>query len=475
MNKMRILFAAAEAAPWVKIGGLGDVAGALPRALNALENVEVRLILPRHAVLDGLDALPLAFFRLPYRGTFQEVQILETRQSGLILYLIDGAPIRNSGPVYSSDERADAEKYVFFSLALLEFAHLDEWTPHILHLNDWHTALAAYALRTRRDRKESSLKSVLTIHNLPFSGPPIDDLLDAYGIPRLETSLPEWAQQRPMPLGLWAADALVTVSPTYAREILTPEYGNGLETFLLSRLGVLRGILNGLDTESFDPSRDPALVEPFSIETLSRRRVNKRYLLEELGLSTDESIPLLAMVSRIDYQKGIDLAIEALRLSAALPWQAVFQGVGDRRLEAELQNLEREFPQRVRALLRFDAALARRIYAAADLFLMPSRYEPCGIAQMIAMRYGALPLARATGGLKDTIEDGQSGFLFEGADPQAFRGALERALSVYALPEKWEQMQRYAMSRDFSWSRSAREYLEVYTNLLREHVPRPIA
>ncbi|MFN3741131.1 MAG: glycogen synthase [Anaerolineales bacterium] len=475
MNKMRILFAAAEAAPWVKIGGLGDVAGALPRALNALENVEVRLILPRHAVLDGLDALPLVSFRLPYRGTFQEVQILERRQSGLVLYLIDGAPIRSSGPVYSGNERADAEKYVFFSLALLEFAHLDEWAPQILHLNDWHTALAAYALQARRKRGESSLRSVLTIHNLPFLGPQIGEFMDAYELPRLSMDLPLWAHERPLPLGLWAADTLVTVSPTYAREILTPEYGNGLESFLLSRLGVLRGILNGLDTESFDPSRDPALVEPFSAETLSRRRKNKRHLLEELALAPDEHLPLLVMVSRIDYQKGVDLAAEALRLSRHLPWQAVFQGVGDARLEAELQSLEREFPDRVRVLLRFDSALARRLYAAADLFLMPSRYEPCGIAQMIAMRYGALPLARATGGLKDTIEDGQSGFLFEEADPQALQDALERALSVYAFPEKWEGMQRYAMSRDFSWSRSAREYLEVYTNLLREHVLRPIA
>nr|BAL56930.1 starch synthase [uncultured Chloroflexota bacterium] len=472
MNQLRVLFAAAEATPWVKIGGLADVAGGLPRALNASGNAEVRLVLPRHAVLERVEALPLLSFALPYRGSLQEVQVLETRRAGLVLYLIDGAPIRASGPVYSGNEPADAEKYVFFSLALLEFAHLDEWTPQILHLNDWHTALAAYGLRERRIRGESSLKSVLTIHNLPFLGPPIGAWMDAYGLPRLPVDLPPWARERPLPLGLWAADALVTVSPTYAREILTPEYGSGLETFLLSRLNILHGILNGLDTESFDPSRDAALFEPFSLETLSRRRENKPRLLAELGLSVEERLPLLGMVSRIDYQKGVDLVIETLRLSHHLPWQAVFLGIGDARLEAELQQFEREFPDRVRALLRFDATLARRLYAALDLFLMPSRYEPCGIAQMIAMRYGALPLARATGGLKDTIEDGRSGFLFEEANPQAFQRALERALAAYADTEKWEAMQRYAMSRDFSWSRSAQAYLEVYTTLLREHVPR---
>ncbi|MEJ5240840.1 MAG: glycogen synthase [Anaerolineales bacterium] len=471
MSPIRVLFAAAEAAPWVKIGGLGDVAGALPRALNELEDVEVRLILPRHAVLENLNALPLTSFNLRYRDTFQEVQVLETRHSNLVLYLIDGDPIRAAGPVYSRDPRLDAEKYVFFSLAILEFAHLEEWSPHILHLNDWHTALAALGVYFYRETKGSNLRTLLTIHNLPFSGPEIGELLEAYHFPQPSTNLPEWAQQRPLPLGLWAADTLVTVSPTYAREILTPEHGCGLETFLLSRLNDLHGILNGLDTETFDPAHDTALAAPFSPETLEQRVENKRHLLQELGLAFEPETPLLSMVSRIDFQKGIDLVIEALRQSANLPWQAVFLGTGDLQLEAELQRLEQEFPQRVRVLLRFDAALARRIYAGGDLFLMPSRYEPCGIAQMIAMRYGNLPLARATGGLKDTIEDGRSGFLFYEADPQELKQALERALAVYSRPE-WKAMQRYAMSRDFSWSHAAQEYLNLYNALLREHPPR---
>lgn len=470
MSSIRVLFAAAEAAPWVKIGGLGDVAGALPKALNALENVEARLILPRHAVLENLNALPLTSFTLPYGDTFQEVQVLETRSSDLVLYLIDGAPIRASGPVYSSNPRLDAEKYVFFSLALLEFAHLEEWPPHILHLNDWHTALAAFGARFYRQTRGSSLRTLLTIHNLPFSGPEIGDLLEAYHLPQPSTNLPHWAQQRPLPLGLWAADTLATVSPTYALEILTPEHGSGLESFLLSRLNDLHGILNGLDTEAFDPAKDTALIAPFSIETLDQRVENKRHLLRELGLAFEPQTPLLSMVSRIDYQKGIDLVIEALRQSASLPWQAVFLGTGDIHLETELQRLEQEFPQRVRVALRFDSNLARRIYAGGDLFLMPSRYEPCGIAQMIAMRYGNLPLARATGGLKDTIEDGRSGFLFYEASPQGLKQTLERALALYLRPE-WEAMQRYAMSRDFSWSRAAQEYSNLYTALVRQQIP----
>jgi starch synthase len=470
MATLRVLFAAAEAAPWVKVGGLGDVAGALPKALNALENVEVRLILPRHAALEKLDALPLFSFYLPYQEDAYEVQIFETRQAGLTLYLVDGAPVRASGPVYSSDARLDAGKYVFFSLAVLEFAlRWEEWTPDVLHLNDWHTALAALAARLRRERGEARLRTVLTIHNLPFIGPAIGELLAAYHVSVPATRLPSWAEQHPLPLGLWAADVLVAVSPSYAREILTPEYGGGLEDFLRSRMGDLHGILNGLDTEAFNPATDAALAAPFSLETLSHRLENKRALLAELGLKFDPEVPLLGMVSRMDYQKGVDLAVEALRWSRELPWQAVFLGVGDGRLEAELRKMEQEFPDRVRALLRFDGALARRVYAASDLFLMPSRYEPCGLAQMIAMRYGALPLARATGGLKDTIEDGRSGFLFQEAEPLALKQALERAFALYGRPE-WETMQRYAMSRDFSWSRSAQEYLHLYTRLVRQHV-----
>lgn len=468
MSALRVLFAAAEAAPWVKVGGLGDVAGALPRALQAFPNVEVRLVLPRHQALHDLPALPLLSFPLPLRQGALTVEVFEFQTPGLTVYLIDGEPIRASGPVYTADAQADAEKYAFFSMALLELALQDSWAPQILHLNDWHTALAAYGLQAKRaSGKVDRLRSLLTVHNLPFMGPDVSALLSAYALPRFRTRLPTWAEVRPLPLGLWAADALATVSPTYAQEILTPEHGCGLEDFLLSRRAELHGILNGLDTEAYNPATDSSLVAPFSAERLEPRLENKRHLLQELGLAFDPQVPLVGMVSRVDRQKGIDLAMEALELSLAHDWQAVFLGVGNVELEAALREFERRFPQRVRTRLQFDAALARRLYAASDIFLMPSRYEPCGLAQMIAMRYGALPVAHATGGLKDTIEDAQSGFLFHELSAQACAQALERAFQAYARPAEWQRMQRYAMQRDFSWSRSAQEYLRLYEFLVK--------
>ncbi len=478
---INVLFLAAEAAPFVKIGGLADVAGSLPLALRSLSQkngapLDVRLVLPLHRVIrDKISGLRrVAEFSVFGHGRDIPAQVFETSLDGMPVYFIDGEPISAAESVYTADPAADRDKFVFFSLAALELPRHLGWRIDLLHVNDWHTALAPYALRTRWPRQVSAHpRSVLTIHNLAYMGGDGADVLSAYGLPPLDNAaLPGWALTQPLPLGLWAAEAVIPVSPTYAGEILTPEFGYGLETFLSSRADSITGILNGIDLAAWNPATDEALAANFNAEDLSARSENKLALQKKLGLKEDIGIPLLAMVGRIDQQKGVDIALEALPRLGEQPWQFVLLGTGDPHIERAAADLQAAYPDRSRAILRFDAPLSHLIYAGADLFLMPSRFEPCGLAQMIAMRYGCIPVVRATGGLVDTVRQGQTGFLFEGAEAESMANALESALSVYHTnPEKWQRLQRNGMKKDFSWARSARRYAQVYRSLVSGDEP----
>jgi starch synthase len=308
---------------------------------------------------------------------------------------------------------------------------------------------------------------MLTVHNLPYMGGEGDDVLTAYDLePIKDEAVPAWARNQPLALGLYAADAIVPVSPTYAREILTPEYGCGLEDYLRSRGGSITGILNGLDIVSWDPSVDKSLAATFTVDDLSGRNANKHALQKQLDLPIEPRVPLLAMLGRVDPQKGVDIALAALSLIADQPWQFVLLGTGNETLEEAARNLQTVFPDRIRVVTRFDPVLGRNIYAGADLLLMPSRYEPCGLAQMIAMRYGCIPVVRTTGGLKDSVQEGKTGFLFTKPTPEALAEALTRALAVYASAGKWRRYQRNDMKEDFSWTRSARQYAVLYRSLL---------
>ena len=473
---LNILFLAAEAEPFIKIGGLADVAGSLPLALRSLPyqatrgvSLDVRLVLPLHRAIRAESATlrTVAEFSVFRRGGNIPAQVFETSLAGMPVYFINGEPISAAASVYSPDPALDREKFTFFSLAALEMARRMDWQPDILHANDWHTALAVFALRSRRnDPVLAHLRSVLTLHNLPYTGGDGADVLTAYGLtPLNDASLPQRARTQPLPLGLWSADAIVPVSPTYAREILTPEFGCGLETFLRSRSDSITGILNGLDTASWNPETDKSLTVTFTADDLSGRAANKAALQKQLGLKEDPRAPLLAMIGRIDQQKGVDITFEVLRQMMDRYWQFVILGSGDPNLENAARTLQAEYPDRVRAAIRFDAPLGRLIYAGADMFLMPSRYEPCGLAQLIAMRYGCVPVVHATGGLKDTVQQGRTGFMFQEADPGSMNEALRRALSVYSSPEKWEHFQRSGMQQDYSWPRSARQYATIYRSL----------
>ena len=471
---INILFVAAEAEPFVKVGGLGDVAGTLPRALRALtpeatsdSKLDVRLVLPLHSVIRQDSLRPVGIYSIPRSESEVQVEAFEGILDGMPVYFINGEPIRASGSVYSSNNKLDAEKYTFFSLAALELPRQINWTPNIVHVNDWHTALAAYGNLVRRwEDKKNRTVSVVTIHNLPFMGPNVKEILESYGLPLANTDLPDWARVMPMPLGLWASDAIVAVSPTYAEEILHPEFGCGLQDFLKNRSETLFGILNGLDTTSFDPQTDSALAANFNAETLSVRLPNKSALQERVGLPVVSDVPLLGMVSRMDQAKGIDIALKGLKMLGKQNWQLVVLGAGDAKLEAAAKKLQEEMPDRVRVETRYDAKLARQIYGGADMFLMPSRYEPCGISQMIAMRYGCVPLVRAVGGLHDTVTDSETGFVFVDAKVRSFNNAVRRALNLYPYHSRWLNLQKAGMALDFSWHNSAKKYFELYKKLM---------
>ena len=469
---LNILFLAAEADPFIKVGGLGDVAGSLPQYLRGLPPevtngtvVDIRLVLPMHPIIkaESYGLRPLSIFPLSLKTGDIPVQVFETTLNGLPVYFLNGEPIASSGSVYSSDASLDGGKYSFFSLAALELTRQLDWRPTIVHANDWHTALACYALLIKRWEGEfPGVSSILTLHNLPYMGPDISANLDEYNLIQVQTGLPEWANNKPLPLGLWAADAIVAVSPTYAREVLTPEYGCGLQDYLNARKESLNGILNGIDVDTFNPTSDPAIGANFGIPTLEKRSLNKSALQVRMGLPNDLEAPLVGIISRMDPQKGIDLIPKALRKLKDLKWQAVILGTGDPKLEEAIRLLQAEYPERVRAEFKYDPGLARQIYAGSDIFLMPSRYEPCGLSQMIAMRYGCVPIVSAVGGLKDTIYHNETGFIIDKPTAGRLATAIKKAFKAFSDHSRWETIQKAGMSQDFSWAVSAKQYFQLY-------------
>ncbi len=484
MKSLKVLFLAAEADPLIKVGGLGDVSGSLPRALKELPEtksfgyqVDARLVLPFHSAIRKKLPNPLFLFEFDIQAKEAPLKasVYFSLVNNLPVYLIDGDPIGGDSPVYSPDAAADSEKYFFFSKAILPFLKKLGWKPDIIHANDWHTALAVNQLRIERETDSfyKHSKSIITIHNLPFMGSGTELAFDKYGfLPSRYSMVPWWGKKFPLVLGIQTADRITTVSKTYAEEILTPEFGCGLEKLIKVRKKVVSGIVNGLDEAAWNPADDTKIPANFDRHHLSKRYANKKALLEEFQLDSTKDYPLLVLVSRMDQQKGVDLAVEGLELVADRGWQAILLGTGNPQLEEACMNLEKKFPDKIRAAIRFDTALSRRMYAGGDVLLMPSRYEPCGLAQMMAMRYGCIPLARATGGLKDTIIDVVNypeigtGFLFAEATAGAFAACVNQALDHYGHKDAWKAMQGRGMAQDFSWEKSALEYLRLYLDMI---------
>jgi starch synthase len=498
---LRILYLCSEADPLVKVGGLGDVGGSLPPALRALKSyrspngtelpvdIDIRIVIPFHGAINRELYKPqrVATFTVQHKTGPIQADAYQIEINQVTVYLISGGPIEPQVPIYSNDWGFDAHKYIFFSLAALELARQIDFQPHIVHANDWHTSAAIYWLKLYRDRDNFFRKTttLLSIHNLPFMGFEGSLAMDGFYLPPAPAGIfPNWARHLPLPLGLYSADFINTVSPTYGKEILTQAFGAGLEGFLRTRSASITGILNGIDPDRWDPATDQNLASPFSANRLQKRLANKTALLKEVGFIEqgkkqyrDQAI-LFGMVTRMDFQKGVDLvvdALEQLNRGDDHKWRAIILGTGLAELEDSVRLLQDHFPNQVRAVIKFDAPLSHRIYAGADALLMPSRYEPCGLAQMIAMRYGCIPIARATGGLADTIIDTDTsntgtGFLFSETSSKALLDVLLRTLSIYQNPVLWQELQKRGMPQDFSWQRSALAYLQLYEKLITTRI-----
>ncbi|MCX8061036.1 MAG: glycogen synthase [Anaerolineales bacterium] len=475
---MKVFYLAAEAEPYVKVGGLGDVAGSLPHALQEITSgteFEIRVAIPFHGAIQQNPPLLkfLTSLQIPHYPQPLQAQVYELEQACVKTYFVSGNLFTLDAPVYSTDTSFDGLKFTFFSLACLEFLQAIDWRPDVVHANDWHTAPALYAMLIQRDDFFRQTARVITIHNLPYLGHGAAEALMEFGLPpAVNSPLPVWAQQLPLPLGIYAADRIIAVSPTYAQEIQTTDFGAGLEEYLSSRREDIIGILNGLDLKVWDPSADKNIAYTYDLQKLHRKEYNKTHLYKELGWKSGLDSPLIGMVTRLDYQKGVDIALTTLRNVTELPWKAVILGTGNPALEQAVYQLQLEMPDRLRAVLRFDPVLSHRVYAAADILLIPSRYEPCGLAQMIAMRYGTIPIGRATGGLRDTILDNgnpytSTGFLFGRPQSEELDATLRRAIQLFSNRRAWRAMQRNGMTQDFSWARSAREYLNVYQQVVK--------
>jgi starch synthase len=468
---VRVLFLSAEATPFVKVGGLADVAGSLPSALIKLGH-DVRLAMPGYGALDwaGLAPREVARFDLPYSWGPQTAEIWETRHDSVPVFLVTGPPIPRHSGIYGGGIQEDAPKFIFFSLAALFSTQVLGWKPDVVHANDWHTGAAVWWVATagRVNDYFRPVGTVFSIHNLLYRGEGSGRYLADYGVPVTEAArvLPDGFRDSPLALALISANLLSTVSPTYAREILTPFYGEGLDGILRARQDRLVGIVNGLDMDVWNPAVDSTIAARFDSDTLEKRVANKAALQAEAGIAAEPRAPLLAVVSRLDTQKGFGIATAPIRRWLSGGGQFALLGTGQPALQHEFAMIERDNPGRASVRLRFDPGYARRIYAGADMILIPSRYEPCGLTQMIAMRYGAVPVARRTGGLSDTVTDvgdpGGTGFMFDDFNSGALADALERAVRVYAQPQRWAEIQQRGMRRDFSWGPSARRYVEVY-------------
>jgi len=463
---MRILFVTPECAPLTKTGGLGDVSAALPDALRAL-GLDVRQLLPGYNdVLSG-TAGAAEIARLQVLGF--DLRLLEAGSFLVVdcptLYRRDGGPYQDrSGADWADNALRFAVLSKLASLLASEASPL-AWRPDCLHCNDWPAALAAAYLAFDGG---ASAASVVTVHNLAFQGNFDAALLGRLGLPPQSFSvegLEFHGRLSFLKAGLAYADAITTVSPSYAREIQGEALGCGLDGLLRQRREALTGILNGIDTEIWNPATDALITAPYDAARLEGKALNKQALQFRLRLKVDPQVPLIGVVSRLTHQKGSDLVADAMDELVKIPAQFAVLGTGEARTEAALRAAAERYPGRVGVTIGFDEGLAHAIEAGSDIFLMPSRYEPCGLNQMYSQRYGTPPVAHATGGLIDTIEDGKTGFLFARPEADALCAAVRRAVDSRRDPGGWRDMQRRAMRRDFSWSAAARQYAALYSRL----------
>ena len=455
---MRILFVAAEASPLAKVGGMGDVVGALPKVLRAMGH-DVRVFMPYYGFLpDKLDipSEPI------WWGTamYQKFAVYETRlpKSDVPLYLFGHPSFMPRRVYYGEDEEW---RFTLFANGAAEFTW-NYWKPNVIHCHDWHTAMIPVWMNETPD-----VKTIFTIHNLAYQGP------WRWFLERI-TWCPWYMEgHNVMASAVQFADEVTTVSPTYAQQIQTAAYGETLEGLLSYVSGKLSGVLNGIDVESYNPETDRFITENYNADTVERRKANKVALQEELGLVVDSGVFLVGMVSRLVEQKGLDLVIQIMdQFLSYTDAQLVVLGTGDRYYETQMWQMASRYPGRMASHILFNEALSRRIYSGCDTLIMPSRFEPCGISQMLAMRYGCVPIVRRTGGLVDTVfyndpmNEAGTGYCFDRYEPMDFLTAMIRALEAYRYKDQWRKLQQRGMWQNFSWEKSAYEYIKIYNRVL---------
>lgn len=475
----KILFVTSEAHPLIKTGGLADVCGSLPKALAELSQ-DIRVIMPNYPDLKtGGDIRLVGSLRVDNLN----VNILETYLPGskVMVWLVDYPDYFNHPGHPYNDEQGNAwpdnaQRFGLFCRITVEVAmnraH-QSWKADIVHCNDWQSGLVPALLSLENDRPAT----VFTIHNMAYQGVFPAGLVASLHIPGQlwhSKGLEFYNMLSFMKGGLVYADRITTVSPTYALEIQTPEFGYGLEGLLVHRKEYLGGIINGIDTETWNPETDPYISERYTAHTLNKKKINKSELQQKFALPINDYIPVFGLISRLIEQKGIDLIIDCLPEMLTLPMQFVLLGSGNKGFEKRLQKLAALHPDKIAITLGYDEALSHIIEAGADIFLMPSRFEPCGLNQMYSQRYGTIPVVRKTGGLADTVIDAlpetvanqtATGIMFTEASSGALMEAIKRAMFLYSLPEIWQKMQLSAMQKDFSWNRSAQQYLALYQSI----------
>ena len=471
---MKILFAASEAYPFAMSGGLADVVGALPKALRK-RMVGCRVIMPLYEAVPAELREKMQFvtsITVPVSWRRQYCGLFEAKHDGVVYYLLDNQYYFKRQGLYGHYD--DAERFAFFSRAVLEILpHLD-YKPDIIHCNDWQTAMLPiyYKLFYAGMPGYENLKTVFTIHNIQYQGKYGLELMeDVLGIPPEQKQLVEYDDCLNMMKGaIECADKVTTVSPTYSYEILDPWFSHGLDGILRQRKWKLSGIVNGIDTEVYDPARDPLIYERFTADDLAGKAENKRKLQERMGLPQRPDVPVIGMVTRLVAHKGVDLVKYVFEQLVSADLQFVILGSGECEYESFFQSMAGRYPDKVSIQVGFVPELAHKIYAGSDMFLMPSKSEPCGLSQMVALRYGSIPIVRETGGLCDTIKDSGdgdgNGFTFKSYNAGDMANAVWRAFAGYGDKDGWNILVRRAMRCDNSWGRSANEYIQLYKSLL---------
>lgn len=482
-KSLKAAILAFEAAPYAKAGGLGDVIGSLPKALGEL-GIETKVFIPKFKFIDeqawGLELLITKMQITLPRGTKIQVSVWRGFFPHTLspIYFIDMPRYFTGKGIYDHNKigRNPTIPCLAFTKAAFETMKALDWQPSVIHAHEWQTAMACKWLHTlyKEDPFFVQTASVLTVHNLAMQGNVGWHMTKFMGLTRkdffVERQYATFKGINLLACGIEAADMLNTVSPTYAQEIQTVRYGCGLHKLMKTKKNRLQGILNGIDYTIFDPASDESLVTRYSYKNLEKKMDNKMELQRRFGLPISPEIPLVCIVSRLTAQKGLSLIDEALPKLMNLGAQFIILGSGSEKIEKIFIQAEKKYPQQVAASLEFDANLAQIVYAGADLLLMPSRFEPMGLSQIIAMRFGTIPIVRKTGGLSDTVQDGKTGFVFKHYDSNALEWAIGRALNIWYKDKKtWREMQIRAMKKDFSWKSSAKKYLLLYKKAILYH------